>query len=1147
MTQLTPEQQRCIEFPLGSSAQKKHLIIEAGAGAGKTFVLSERVVRLLDPKLRNSLSPSRLFLVTFSRAAQSELMERVRKAVATRLSPSLAELVHISTIDSLFTKLVESKYPAWWENVSTDFKQKFRISLTQAPSTQIVAEELIWERLEIRLKETLERCASNSEIEGNVLDFLIAGGFKSTAGRSNTRKELLRALTSETFLSTLSNKICFASQTIHPASLLLLNEMLALAQFEFYRRIFMGEFTHADRTVFLHAMFCSQHSPDLNAAFKTKESLPIAPAELIIDEYQDTNELQHQLLYSMVNTSQGRMVVVGDPKQSIYGFRNAHVGVFRSLTSDSHWEHIELKNNFRSEAALLSELNTLSELAFTFQNPELPKEFFDSKFFKASLKYSIGANPLLAGRDRAIEDYPRVTLLSASLNAERFERDYAKEEVPPLYEFQKWNLAQHLLELRHKHNVSWKDVVILCESNSKVKDVAATLSQFGVPSLALCSGNQHDTLLDSLQNRVALNLFHILIGPISTLALYEIVTSPLVMLSHEDCVSFFRSLRKGEISDTLHHFVEDIDISFTEGGRDPRGVFPSFAKVFELFARARESALIHPFGAWQILRMNLAELNSNVLQAHEFLSAMDSFASALSERIDSPVTRKHIQSVLQNRILIKSLGSPVPKKITDWRLEELPEQFSKGSSESVKVMTVHSAKGLEWPYVVFWPNNHQQFTPDFAIVLSPERVMLKWLHQDIEGMSVVKRVTNPEFLEEDAVTVDSREGKKTLWFADLQKSLERDFERQRVFYTAFTRARKQLILCSPPARWNSKKSMRDSLSDVKDGDSTLEKLKIKRLEDYVFAQYSDQNFHLRKTAKDLPKSPPWVGPEITAQKKNTSNHVEFIERGPAALEEYLRDAQKISMDDNEDFSRSPHVNSYETPTSNLNWRRHPQVKTTDVPETHDILSSRGESQPLAASTLGIRFHAAQEHALSETSGFSKVLRPSAVFLKHEFEVWIPQKRSLSGNLSLPVPERRIFDMISIHKLTEFPSSIDGAIVTYGGDSEKPTILFRDWKNKFQDSAHLVVITDFKTGRPKKEHFTQMETYLGIVKQLATPKWLASMFGEKVFTLFDFPASPAILGVVCYESDHVKNKEKALKIEGKNLFFIEGAAVELVSL
>ena len=83
--------------------------------------------------------------------------------------------------------------------------------------------------------------------------------------------------------------------------------------------------------------------------------------EIMIDEYQDTNDVQ-ELIATLLSNGRNRFMV-GDVKQSIYRFRQADPTIFqkkyRTFSSDENAEdrRIDLNRNFRSDAAILASIN----------------------------------------------------------------------------------------------------------------------------------------------------------------------------------------------------------------------------------------------------------------------------------------------------------------------------------------------------------------------------------------------------------------------------------------------------------------------------------------------------------------------------------------------------------------------------------------------------------------------------------------------------------------------------------------------------------------------------------------------------------------------------------------------------------------------
>ena len=84
---------------------------------------------------------------------------------------------------------------------------------------------------------------------------------------------------------------------------------------------------------------------------------------VMVDEFQDTNPLQGRILEAFVKPGLTNLCIVGDPKQSIYRFRDADVSVFQDLTSRLPSRHI-LDENYRSRAPIIDFVNRVCAPAF---------------------------------------------------------------------------------------------------------------------------------------------------------------------------------------------------------------------------------------------------------------------------------------------------------------------------------------------------------------------------------------------------------------------------------------------------------------------------------------------------------------------------------------------------------------------------------------------------------------------------------------------------------------------------------------------------------------------------------------------------------------------------------------------------------------
>ncbi|MGI6252706.1 MAG: UvrD-helicase domain-containing protein [Aminivibrio sp.] len=122
----------------------------------------------------------------------------------------------------------------------------------------------------------------------------------------------------------------------------------------------------------------------------TKEASSLARAggrgrtfrEIMVDEYQDTNPLQNDFIMALADR-ESRIFLVGDLKQSIYGFRHADPTLFGSLINNRSLggEYIPLQANFRSHPKLLAFINTMFARVWSEGlSPSLPHPYEDLEF-----------------------------------------------------------------------------------------------------------------------------------------------------------------------------------------------------------------------------------------------------------------------------------------------------------------------------------------------------------------------------------------------------------------------------------------------------------------------------------------------------------------------------------------------------------------------------------------------------------------------------------------------------------------------------------------------------------------------------------------------------------------------------------------------
>ncbi|WP_397600407.1 UvrD-helicase domain-containing protein [Silvanigrella sp.] len=1110
MKNFTIEQDKCIHFYPNKLDLKQHLLIEAGAGAGKTAVLTERTKWLLSNKKLN-ISPSQLFIVTFSKDAASQIQERVEKELSQidQLSDAIS-FIHISTIDSFFSELVNCIYPTWWES-----SQKRKNLFSMPPRLQLIDEEIICNELYNSIQNYLITNNFSDHQLSLTIDFLLSGALKK--GFNNNRGTLdsiLKTLCDATFLAASSEELRIAAKKIHPSTQILIHEFHRIARLEYEKRIIKGEFTYSDRTLFLKE--------------NLKHNVPIQLQELIVDEYQDTNQIQHDILFNMVHECNGRMVVVGDPKQSIYGFRNASVDVFQNLKNNKSWEHIELKKNFRSNPDLLNEINHLSKLAFQWENPKFPDEFKKSYFYEEAIKKYTPENALDPGKtSNNFNNEKYIHIVTASLNEDRFTSNNQNGIIiDNQLKLEKYSIECYVSFIKNYQKINdlkWKDMVILCEENNDAFKIVQSLKKASIPVLYM-SKNEKD-LESNLEFLVALSLAKSLLNEEDNLDIYHILHSPLSFMSHSEIENYFFHRKNNKIINN------------------------------EMIQKIEEHKIIAKdnfFKAWQLLRWQFVKMHKNInskTQASLFCARMDLFSYALAQKLESPTFRESLEEKVKNNLdnsILKKNTTPLfPTALSQWRLDSW-ESESTETDNLLEVKTVHKAKGLEWKHVIFYPKHGRAKNLGKFVSSNSGRFLdITWLQDDTENLSVVHRIENKYFSDTDSFIEYKTNGdvKSAFFFPELRKQAEQDFERQRVFYTAFTRAENAFILLQPKRL--KKDGIRDDLGKITHRDPLPFQ---KYLEEDIFLKYLDHYFNLRgfpkpkgklaKTNEAIPPPEPWFQNDETYPNPYLSENkfISYYEYGPHFLENIILNEAKIDHFTKENhsikslFSLDYFLNKYPfLEDSNLENL----ISETEVEANKESLELKESNSLTKYSNLrnkienakksrdlinkGILYHAAAENKKAPKKSLQYLIESTSIQVFHEFEIWLKtEDKNHFLNTS-----RHIIDFLAILTIENF---LKLPFQSFFSIKEECHFPFQTTLKQYKPSSLILFVIDYKTGKKENDHIKQILRYIDLTKSLSN---LEYFYGDRLKET-EF----ITLGGLCYNKK--SETSSPLKYMGKDL-------------
>ena len=322
MIQFSSEQIRVIEH-WGSG-----MAVLAGAGSGKTTTLVSKCLRLLEKD-----PTARLIAVSFTERSAGDLRAKLSKAFLKKGQPGALGHHWVTTIHGLCGSVIR-EFP-----VEAGFDGEESI-LSESDSTILWERALdyLWYEEEFPLEAELERLLSRET-------------------RASLMTLLVRVRELESF-----GGLKFLEGTNDPDSVAL--AQLSAYLIEKYRSLkqrrgavdFSDLEKGADRALD-HAY--------VRQAYQKRFQL------LLIDEFQDTNPVQARILWRMAKPDLSNICVVGDPKQSIYRFRDADVSVFQEYCEKLP-AHFSLTWNFRSRPEIIHYVNEVCEKAF--QNSEIPFE-----------------------------------------------------------------------------------------------------------------------------------------------------------------------------------------------------------------------------------------------------------------------------------------------------------------------------------------------------------------------------------------------------------------------------------------------------------------------------------------------------------------------------------------------------------------------------------------------------------------------------------------------------------------------------------------------------------------------------------------------------------------------------------------------------
>ncbi len=479
---------------------------------------------------------------------------------------------------------------------------------------------------------------------------------------------------------------------------------------------------------------------------------------VLVDEFQDTNPAQSSLIATLTEDWQsgdGRtLFLVGDPMQSIYGFRDADVGIFTDA-----WLHgmgnvqltpLTLSANYRSRPNVVDWVN--ATLAPVFSQSALIADAPRVHFAHATAARSINADI-------------HALSLRPTVNAYENSEQEASAIVSEIANTQRVNPSYR--------------IAVIVRAKNHTNAVLRALQNTGIAFIA------HDMTpwSDRALIRDLLSLTYVLAQPSDRLSWYAWLRSPMVGL-------------------TLATFAQLSDWQ-TEQKQDTEVALRDVAFLSTLSAEERQR--IEHATAALTRAHEMSDLGTLAERVHAvFLFCNGDIIASTSEahaEVDDFLTfldTNTADSHLPPRAVFEAL---LNKRFQSFSSNDL---YDAQSTQAVEILTVHKAKGLEWDVV---------FLPQMDRVPPPEsRALIVWdfvrLHESTNRHtdSVARR--QPAQLLVGAKETRRRSENSVFQFVHDRRAAARTEESKRLLYVAVTRAREQLWLSGAATELNKSPSPR---------------------------------------------------------------------------------------------------------------------------------------------------------------------------------------------------------------------------------------------------------------------------------------------------------------------------------------------------
>lgn len=414
---------------------------------------------------------------------------------------------------------------------------------------------------------------------------------------------------------------------------------------------------------------------------------------ILLDEFQDTNPLQWNIVSAWLDAygddvSRPSVFIVGDPKQSIYRFRRAEPRVFlaaRAMLS-KQGAHVLRTNQTRRNASSVVDVLNESMLG----NP-----IFAAQTTAAQLKGAVWRLPLIQSESDPDGVKKNKFPLRNPLDTPMEELEDARRVEEGRLVARALNLAmQQIKQHTPDKNIKWSDVMLLVRRRSHLSSYEKALREAGIPFVSSRRGG----LLDALEVADLIALLTFLITPGDNRALAHILKSPII---GADDNALIMLAQRHESSWWKRLLASVADSTANDG-------LVRASKLLQAWMQAAHDLPVH-------------DLIDTILHQGELPVRYAQFAS----KSDRAQVIGNLTAFIALALNMDAGRYPsLPKFIAALSMfkqgadADAPDESTVDSAtDAVRILTIHSAKGLEAEIVVMLDSNHSEAAKDQVGIL----------------------------------------------------------------------------------------------------------------------------------------------------------------------------------------------------------------------------------------------------------------------------------------------------------------------------------------------------------------------------------------------------------------------------------------------